>query len=386
MKIIILYNHYRSNYGGESIMVNTISDVMKKHGHDVLLEIRDSRDIKTVYDKLHAFISGFYSRKSKQEITVLLKKERPDIVHIHNLYPLFSPSILEACRDHDIPVVMSIHNFNLTCPIGLHEHNGEKCIRCLEGKEYWCILLNCAGNMMKSVNYGLRHAYARKKRFFYEYVDIYIAATHFMKNWLISNGYTDEKIVVIPHMLSIPENPAQTSHGTYVLFAGRLERAKGIDVFLNAASKTPEIPCMIVGDGFLRDYIITKAPPNVSFAGSIPPEKMDEAYRNARFVVFPSLCFEGFGLVAAEALSYGLPVIASNVSGLEEIIEDGVNGFLFEPGDGDKLSSLMKKLWNDPDLCSKLGLHGRKKTIEHYNEKTFYKHYFHIYKQLSKRN
>lgn len=367
-------------------MVDTINSVMRTHSHDVILEVRDSRTIKTPFDKLSAFFSSFYSLKSKRNISNLLKRERPDVVHIHNLYPLFSPSILTACRVHDVPVVMSIHNYNLTCPIGTHEQNGKVCTKCLGGKEHWCIISNCTGSLMKSVNYALRSVFARKRRYYHDYINTYIAATEFVKTWLAQNGYSKDKIAVIPHTLPVPETPADPSHGQYALYAGRIEKVKGVGVFLEAAAKAAHIPCRLYGDGFMKDYYVAKTPPNAALLGSVPYEKMSDVYRGARFLVFPSLCFEGFGLVAAEAMSHGLPVIASNMGGIPEIVEDGVTGCLFEQGDSEHLSYFMKKLWNDPALCKKMGTAGRKKVLENYSGELFYKRYRAIYEHLIHRS
>ena len=128
----------------------------------------------------------------------------------------------------------------------------------------------------------------------------------------------------------------------------------------------------LAGDYSRMPDTLKEAPPNVTFAGWLNRAQLVGFYRNARFSVAPSVCFETFGLVGAEAMSYGLPVIASKIGGLPEIVEDGVTGLLFEPGNAEELADKMKLLWDNPDLCRQMGQAGREKAMREYNEDVYY--------------
>jgi glycosyltransferase involved in cell wall biosynthesis len=139
-------------------------------------------------------------------------------------------------------------------------------------------------------------------------------------------------------------------------------------VLIEAAKQNIEVPVRIAGDGSAASELLALSPPNVRFEGHLNPIQLANFYQNARFVVVPSICFESFGLVAAEAMSYGLPVIASKIGGLQEIVEDGVTGLLFEPRNSEELARKMNLLWNNLDLCQEMGQAGRRKVLWEFNE------------------
>jgi glycosyltransferase involved in cell wall biosynthesis len=125
--------------------------------------------------------------------------------------------------------------------------------------------------------------------------------------------------------------------------------------------------------------VVKGAPANVKFMGHMSRDQLVGFYRNARFLVVPSICFETFGLVIVEAMSYGLPIIASRMGGLPEIVEDGETGLLFEAGNSEELAYKMKLLWENPTLCRQMGQSGRKKVIREYNEDTYYERLMTVY-------
>ncbi len=381
MKIIHVFNEYRTWYGGEWNVIHDTIDLLKTHGHDVLLETKSSDDIRTLKDKFTVFFSSMYSRRAKRDFFSLLLQEQPDIVHIHNLYPLFTPSILHACEQRNIPVVQTLHNQLLTCPISLNSHNNCICEKCTRGKEYWCIIHDCAQNVLKSINYALRYAFARKTQIFKYKVTIHICLTNFQKNRLLQLGYSDETLSVLPQMISVPNTHVIAGNNSYVLFVGRFDQIKGIETLIESTKLTPEIPYLIVGDGPLDKWVRDNAAKSVTFAGYVPRRDIGRIYQKARIVIFPSTNFEGFPLVPLEAMSYGVPVIASRIGGLPEIVEDGKNGILFEPGNPGDLSQKVRALWNNSDQCNKLGIAGRKKVQTHYTKEKYYGRLMDIYRK-----
>jgi glycosyltransferase involved in cell wall biosynthesis len=385
MRLLQVYNNYRSGGGGETVVVRQTKDILHKHGHSVRMLARDSRTIVTLRHKLEAFANGLYSWEAKREISDIIEKDRPNVVHVHNLYPFFSPSVLVACRQQSVPVVMTLHNYALTCPELRHLRAGAVCERCLGGREHWCVLHNCRDNIFESVGYALRAAASRKLRLFVENVTLFIALTNFAKHRLLNAGFEDNHIVVIPNAVSLPESAVDPSTGAYAAFVGRLSPEKGISTLLIAARRTG-LPLRIAGDGPMSPLLVRQAPKNVEFVGKLDRMAIRTFYRSARFIVVPSQWFEGFPLVIAEAMSHGIPVIASKIGGLPEIVEDGVTGILSEPGNAEDLAAKMQMLWENPDLCRQMGRAGRQKVMREYTEDTYFQNLMAVYQTAIQRS
>lgn len=372
MKVLQVHNHHQSR-GGEEIMFEAISRILTEKGHDVFVLERNNRDVQGLWGKMRAFRAGNYSSSTKKAISSILESEHPDIVHVHNVYTLISPSVLVACRHFDVPVVIRCADFRfISCPIGNHLRNGSICERCIGGREFWCVLRNCKGNICESVAYTLRTLVARKWRLFKDNVTLYVPPSEFVKQRLIDAEFPQERIIVIPNMVSIPDEAEENSCGKYVAYVGRISPEKGIDTLLTAAGQTG-LPVRIAGDNSQMPEFVKMTPPNAQFVGLLDRDQLAGFYRNAQFSVVTSICFETFGLVAAEAMSHGLPVIASNIGALPEIVEDGVTGFLFNPGNTEELAGKMRLLWENPDLCRKMGKAARDKVIREYGEDLYYK-------------
>ena len=311
----------------------------------------------------------------------IISEGRPDVVHVHNLYPLISPSILLTCREAGVPVVMTCHNHRLICPIGVHFHRGKVCEKCSGGHEYFCALKNCRGNIFESTAYAIRNTLVRKLRLFTDIISIYISMSEFLKCRMAASGFEKRRITVIPNVVSIPEKNVDPKAGDYVAYVGRISEEKGISILLDALRRLPHIPVCIAGTGPLMPIILRNAPSNATFVGSLDQHGISEFYRKACMLVVPSLCFETFGLVAAEAMSHGIPVIASRIGGLPEVVDDGATGFLFEPGNAEDLATKIKVLWKDPDLCRQMGQAGREKVLREYSEDQYYDRLLLLYKK-----
>jgi glycosyltransferase involved in cell wall biosynthesis len=370
MRIVQLYNRRRV-IGGEDRMVDAIISLLRKRGHDVIPWIRDNTAVDSRLDaKIGAFFSGVYSRASEVEMGRLLREYRPDVVHAHNLYPLLSPSVLVACRRAGIPAVVHLHSYLLTCPITLHLHRGQVCERCLGGHEYQCVLRNCRQNLFESAGYALRSAVARKLHLYRDNTTVFVVMSAFARQYLADAGYPEERIAILPNAVPIPALTAEPARGNYVAFVGRWSPEKGVATLLQAA-RISKLPIRVAAD--LRDtsLTLTDVPPNVTFLGHLDERELGELYRGARFLVMPSIWYETFGLAAAEAMAFGLPVIASNRAALAEIVEHERTGLLVTPGDAADLASAMHRLWEDPERCRQMGAAGRAKALQEYDESVY---------------
>lgn len=382
MKLLQIYNQYRSLFNGEETVVFRTAELVEQHGHTARLLMRSSRTIGNGWGgRFHAFFSGIYNMRAAAEVTRVLREYQPDIVHAHNLYPLFSPSVLAACRRVGTPVVLSLHNQNLTCPRSDHLYRGKICEKCFGGREYHCVLQNCRENIFESIGYATRAAVARKLRLFERNVTVFIALTQFARRRLIQVGLPADRICVLPNMAPDSGPPVVPADGKYVAFAGRLSQEKGLDVLLDAAARIPDVPIRIAGSGPLMDEVRRRQPPNIELLGQLNREEMAAFYRQARLLVLPSTTYEMSPLVIAEAMSHGLPVVASRLGGIPELVDHERTGLLFAPGNSEELAARLAELWRAPLRCELYGANGYAKAREQYGEQAYYANLVGIYRQ-----
>jgi glycosyltransferase involved in cell wall biosynthesis len=277
-------------------------------------------------------------------------------------------------------VVLSLHNHAQTCPNYDHLYQGHICDRCLQGSEIHCLLQNCRNNRLESIAYAGRAYFARRLRLFRDNVDMFICLTRFAKQRLVMAGFDAGRIAVLPNMVDLERRVSDPAHGGYVAFAGRFDREKGIDTLLAAGGMMQHpAPLHLAGDGPLRPQLEDMAPPNARFVGQLGATAMGAFYTRARMVVLPSVWFEMCPLVISEAMSHGLPVIASRIGGIPELVDDGETGLLFEPGNSEDLAHKIDTLWNNPDLCRRMGAAGRRKAERRYGADNYYRRLAAIY-------
>ncbi len=366
MKIALIHNAY-GKVSGEEVVIDELIRLLIERGHEIVRFSRSSEEIlESRIGQLKALFTGIYNPSERRRFRAFLQEELPDVVHVHNVFPLISPAVLPECTKLGVPLVMTIHNFRLVCPNGLLMCRKEVCHRCLGGKEWQCLFRNCEANLVKSFGYMLRTLVARKKRFFLDHVDRFIALTSFHKELLSKEGLPAERTDVIPNPVSIDAFSGTKPDGDYVLFLGRLAPEKGIDTLLEAAQKLSDVSFKLVGNYNRLPGVEDRCPPNVELVGAVGRDQLETLYLNARMFVLPSVCYEGFPTVLLEAMSYRLPVLCSRIGGLPDIIEDGKNGLLFEPGNSSDLTEKIDRVWNNPEDSAGMGLSGKEKLLSEY--------------------
>ncbi len=353
LRVLHAYNLHRGGGGADNATIATIA-ALRESGVEVDTLVRDSRDIPdTTSGKVRAFVSGLYAREAVAEFAQRLDSSRPDLVHVHELYPLISPWVLPECTRRGIPVVMSVYDYRLTCPTHNHHFQGRTCTRCLGGHEIQCVVQDCRGNRAESLAFALRNAVARWFRLFARHVSLYITPTRFTSEWLTRHaGVPADRVAVIPCLIDIPDAAVDPAAGRYVAFAGRFVPEKGVDVAL-AATRRAGLPLWLAGDA--DHYAGVDSSDDVRFVMTRNRDELAAFYRGARMLVMPSIWFETFGIVVGEAMSHGVPVLASRIGALAETTVDGITGLLFEPGNVEELASQMRRLWDDAELCRRLG-------------------------------
>ena len=372
MKVCIIHNAYGA-FSGEEQFVEQQIQVLQQNGHDVIHFHRGSVEIwRMRLGRFRAFFSGIYSLKSRKMMRRLLLETGPDIVHVHNLYPLISPSVLGVCRRMGVPVVMTVHNYRLICPNGLFMVNGRVCERCAGGHEFWCVLRNCAGGYTKSLGYAVRNFVARKWRLYRRNVMLYMVLTSFQRQQLVQEGFPVDRIDVIPNMVDSMGTASSTAVGTYVGYVGRISPEKDIPTLIEAAKACADIKFRAAGSCHGASDVVDQRPSNFDFLGHLRKEQLAPFYADSRIIVLCSVCYEGFPTTILEAMAAAKPVVCSRIGGLPEIVDEGVAGLLFQPGDARDLAEKIRYLWDRPDLCRKMGQAGREKVFREYSLQRHY--------------
>jgi glycosyltransferase involved in cell wall biosynthesis len=383
MRVLFVYSQHRGGNGSMNSTKATI-DVCRQYGLEVDIFTRDSRDLPAnLWGRLRAGASAIYAPGSVREFTARVDAFKPDVVHIYDVFPLISPWILPVCTRKGIPVVMTCDDYFLTCPVRTHLRDGHICTLCLGGREYWAVLKNCRHNIPESVVVAAHTALARKLRLFRGHVSRFIAASDFTSQWLIEHaGIEPARVATVPHVIEIPESPTDPASGNYVAFAGRFVPEKGIDTFLEAA-RICRLPFRLSRNE--RHFVHVDLPPDVDVVVTRGREDLSTFYRGARMVVFPSIWFETFGVVGAEAMSHSVPVVASRIGALGCLVDDGVDGLLFEPGNARDLADKVTRLWTDAELCRRFGRAAREKAISRWSAQPHFERLHEVYRQARPR-
>lgn len=342
MRILFAHNRYQ-NLGGEDLAAKVEMELLERHGHTVdLLEV-DNAEIVGFAGRAKAALGAVYSPISKKRLAARIESFEPSIVHIFNFFPLLSPSIHYACREAGVPVVQKISNFRLICPSGLLLREGRVCEDCVgkiipwPGVLHACYRDSRAGSAVVATMLATHRLLGTWEKV----VDAYIARTSFSRDKLIEGGLPADKIAIIPSFAPDPGSSGDGS-GRFALFAGRLSPEKGIATLLSAWDRLNGLPfrLKVAGDGPLRKEVTRRAAGGrIEYLGVLSREEVQALMREAAFLVFPSVCYENFPLAIVEAFASGLPVVASRLGAMAEIIEDGRTGLHFRPGDPEDLAT-----------------------------------------------
>jgi glycosyltransferase involved in cell wall biosynthesis len=365
MNILQLHNRYQI-VGGEEGVVQAEQTLLRAQGHRVqLLEVTND-DIVGLAAKASAAINAIYSRAARQRVLAAIDDFGPDLVHVHNFFPLLSPSVYDACRDRHIPVVQTLHNYRLACPKAMFFRDNQICEACLDQRSLLpAVVHGCyRASRPESAVVALMLDWHRRRGTWSDRVDAYIALTQFQKAKLVQAGLPAAKIHIKPNFVFAPPAveaavEAPIAAAAYILFVGRLAAEKGIAVLIEAYLHDPTLPPLkIVGDGPLRSALEQQAAEladRVTFLGRQSADQVRQWMLRASGLVFPSIWYEGFPLTIAEAFSCGLPVIVPALGSMAEIVQDGVTGYHFLPRDGVDLAAKIRQLMAQPARRQQMG-------------------------------
>jgi glycosyltransferase involved in cell wall biosynthesis len=369
MRIMLVHNRYRSAApSGENRVVDQEAEALAALGHEVMRFGRSSDEIGQwpVAKKASLPVRTIWSRETYRDLKALLAQHRPEVVHVHNTFPLLSAAVLYACRDARIPVVATLHNYRLVCASGTFFRDGAICHDCSRGLPVPGVLHGCYRGS-RAATAPLALAIGLHRQAWRSLISAYIFISASQRDLLQGFEFPPGRVFVRHNLIPQRDRPRIARTPT-VLYAGRLDEAKGARLLMagwdcyRQKSSEPGLKLGIAGGGPLGDEVAAwaAARPSVEMYGTVSSDRCAELISHARAVLVPSAWEETFGLVAVEAMAAGVPPIASGHGSFTELITPGVDGVLFSPGDPAALALAIADVEASPERYETYGEQARK--------------------------
>lgn len=382
MKILMVHTYYQIR-GGEDESFDAEVRLLREKGHDVVTVVFHNKDLASRSPLTQAWAT-LWNREAVRRVDQAIQTHRPEVVHIQNTFPSASPAVIHAARRHRAPIVMTLRNYRLLCVNGLLFRNGATCEDCL-GKIPWRgAVRRCYRNSLLASSMVAGMTTLHRSLRTWEKIDRFIVLTEFSRKKFIEAGFPEHKMVVKPNFVHPDPGPGK-GEGRFALFVGRLSSEKGVDTLLEAWSHLHhKIPLYIVGDGPLSRQVreVSERLAGVVWLGRKTLQETYDLMGKASLVVFPSRWYETFGRVAIEAFAKGTPVVASRMGTLTEIVQEGQNGLLFEPGNPIDLVQKVEWLLEHPEELVRMRVEARKTYEKKYTADQNYRMLMEIYEEL----
>lgn len=386
MRVLLCSNFYYRR-GGDCTYLLALQHLLERHGHETaIFSMRHPQNLPCAqenyfvdfldYTELNrhknplnaAKVLGrsIWSFQARRNIARLIADWKPDIAHFQNIHAYLTPSILGPLKTAGVPVVWTLHDFKLLCPESHFLSNGRICEECRGGRFWRCTKNRCKKNSRAASAVASLEAYIHRALGIARQADRFIAPSAFLRDKFVEFGWPADSFTVLPNFL--PDEPAAqvapTGEGAYGLYLGTLLPFKGVGTLLHALARTAPHPFHVLGDGESRselERLVGKLGirDRVIFRGFLQGGDLEKELAGARYAVVPSECYENLPYAAMELMARGIPVVASNLGGLPELVHDGETGLLFPAGDAGALAEQISRLWNEPELCSALAAKAR---------------------------
>ncbi len=383
LRVLLVHNAYQHR-GGEDAVVESELALLRSRGHVVETFFRSNDDVAGM-STLSLARQTLWSGRTSREVAERVRRFQPDVVHAHNTFPLISPSLYWAAARAGVPVVQTLHNFRLMCPNGLFLRQGRVCEDCMGHLPWRGVARACYRDSraasgvlagMLTLHRGLgtyRHKVAR-----------YIALNEFCRGKFIEGGLPAERVVVKPNFVDWGEtrpycNPLPVGEGDRkgLLFVGRLSVEKGVATLGAAMALSPGAQLRVAGEGPQAGLL--DGVPGVTRLGSLPSAAVRAEMAQALALVVPSVWYENFPRTIVEAFASGLPVIASRIGALADIVRDGQTGLLFEPGNARDLAGKMAWAQANPQRMAAMGAAARAQYEAEFSPEVNYRRLMEIY-------
>lgn len=386
LKILLIHNEYILA-GGEDSVLQAESELLQSHGDDVRSHIVSSKSIDSKSKMLSVAWNFSYSQSSKRRIMDLLAETRPDVAHVHNFVPLITPSVFDACQESNVPVVQTLHNYRYLCSASVLLRDGKICEKCVHGSHYNAARYKC---FRGSLPQSLIHAHMLEKHYrlktWSTKVDRFIAVGKFVREKYLEAGFPPERVVAKYNFLPAGFGVAPTDLDARwaeprALFVGRLAPEKGVRTMIEGW-RDLDVPLDVFGGGPLEDELKKAAPDNVTILGARPREEVFAAMKRAAFLVMPSEWYEACPMVLVEGMAHGLPIVATRLGAMAEIVADGETGVLFEPANARDLVEKVNQVLAQPEEMKAMAVQAQKVSETRFSAEQNYRELRAIYETV----
>lgn len=362
MKILII-NKFLYPNGGSETYIFELGKELAAMGHEVQFFGMDhekrivgnhAESYTTNMDfhtgKLKKLLYPFrilYSVEARKKLRIVLRDFKPDVVHLNNFNYQLTPSIIYEIKAHRIPIVFTAHDLQLVCPnhLMMYGKTGELCERCLTKGSRSCFQGRCIhGSTVKSL-LGTVENWLYKRVKAYRRIDVIICPSRFVEEKLARSKQLLGRTLVLRNFIAKLPQKEETEKKEYVVYFGRYSKEKGVETLAEACRELPEIPFVFAGKGELEEKI--RGAENIQNKGFLGGDALYKLISEARFSICPSECPENCPFSVMESLKLQTPVIGSAIGGIPELVENGVNGILFESGNKEELKKAIRELWTD---------------------------------------
>ncbi|MGP4046008.1 glycosyltransferase [Streptomyces sp. 2A115] len=364
MHVLVVHNRYASAQpSGENKVVDQEVELLRAAGHRVEVFERRSDDIagRSLLGKAAIPLLVPWNPAVRAELAARLRAERPDVVHIHNVFPLLSPAVLAACADADVPAVATLHNYTQVCPPGTLQRDGRPCTECVGAAAPLPAVRHGCYRSSRLATVPLAVSLSVNRRRWWSGVERFFCISAAQRDVLVRAGMPAERLAVKHNFVPEPD-ARRAGDGEHLLYLGRLAEAKGVRLLMAAwdeiaASGGVGVPLVIAGAGPLEREVTAWAAgrDDVRYVGLYDAAESRKAVARSVAVVAPSTWLEAFGLVVVEAMAAGVPTVAAGHGAFVELVEDGVTGLLHQPGEPASLASCIRRIAADPARNREMG-------------------------------
>lgn len=411
MRILLVNYRYFISGGPEKYMFN-IKKILEEHGHEVVpFSVRSNKNVATEYEKYFVEPIGgrdatyyseyqktprtiwkmlsrsVYSLEVKRAIQREIQETKPDLVYILQFVNKLSPSVIRGAKQMGLPVVVRLSDYFLLCPRFDFLCNRKICEDCLSRGYRSCVKKRCVkGSFFASMVRVLAMKIHTAMRI-YDAVDAFITPSMFLKDKLVQSGFEERKIHCIPTFTTCSIRTDETEIGKYGLYFGCITDGKGVETVVKAYEILPERRVLIVGDDHtqeakrLKQYVREHELKNIEFTGFKGGNDLERIIQEARFTIIPSICYDNLPNTALESFQYAKPVITSDLGSLKELVIDGQNGYLFEPGNAQDLAQKIRML-DDDQIVAAMGNANQKRLCDHFSQGGHYDMLMHVFMSM----
>lgn len=358
-RVLVVHNRYR-DAGGEDAVVDAEVQLLRAHGHHVERYERHNDELDRP-GGLALMARSFWNTRTQHDVVQQVRQHGLHLVHLHNSFPIVSPSVYAAARTAGVPLVQTLHNFRLVCPQAMLLRQGRTCTDCV-GRVPWRAVLHrcCRGSAVHSAGVAALVQLHRSLGHWQHGPTLSLVLNQHCADLLAQGGLPAERLRIKPNFADLPVDlPPATGPRQGLLFVGRLSPEKGTALLAAAAARLPAgaAPIRVVGDGPERAHL--QGRPGLQLLGALPHRQVWHELQQAQALLLPSLAAESFPRVLVEAFACGLPVLASRAGALPELVQHGRTGWLFDAGDTPALATLLQRAQAEPQALAAMGEQAR---------------------------